>query len=346
MSRPVPIRLLILFAFCLGHFAVVNYGLMAAPVVSPQYLRIGGGAVNGGGFAIAGAIAGVLSSPPGGPSCKNGGSCGIPGMIAIVRSIPKLNERLAALNRREIDLLLVTGSEARLVKDQPGIRVIAGLTTQVVQIIVPMKSRIKSLQQLHGRRLALVDSDSSEGDDGANSFIKKWAEMEGLSGAYFITKASSNGETGLAVALKALEKNQIEALVVFGAVPNPEISAYALSQELRFLSLRPRAGNSPLAKIIQPAGLYNGQPQLTTIGSVSQLVVRTDMPRELVYSICRSIWEPHSLKSYGTVTASKGISLENAQLGLQWKLHSGAQKFYRELAASKNTSLSQKNLKP
>ncbi|MDI9409438.1 MAG: TAXI family TRAP transporter solute-binding subunit [Candidatus Pacebacteria bacterium] len=316
--------------FLVALFATSLQTSWAAQGVEPQYLRIGAGAVNGGGFAIAGAIAGVLSSPPGGPSCTNGGSCGIPGMIAIVRAIPNLSDRLAALGRREIDLVLLSGSEARMAREQAGFRTIAGLSSQMIQIMVPTKSRIKSQQQLAGRRLALVDADGFEGDDGANSYVKKWTESLGLSGSYFITRAANNGETGLAVALSALEKNQFDALVVFGAAPNPEIAAYALSHEVRFIPIRTPPVNSGLSKLVMTAGVYNGQAQTSSIGMVSQLVVRADMPRELVYQICQSIWDSHSLKSYATVTASRAIAAKNAQVGLQWRLHSGAVKYYRE----------------
>ncbi|MCX8500220.1 MAG: hypothetical protein ORO03_00780 [Alphaproteobacteria bacterium] len=304
--------------------------VQAASFITPQYLRIGAGAVNSPGFGVAGAIAGVLSSPLGGPSCANGGSCGIPGMIAIVHSIPKLPDRLAALRRGDIDLALVSGNEARQIKGQGGFRAVAGLTTETIQLMVPAKSRIRSHQQLRNRRVALVDTTLQDGEDSTGSTLRAWAESIGISGTYYSRKAGDSAEVPLTMALKRLEAQQLDALILYGTAPNRQLAAYAISHEVRFLPLRNLAEGLDLTRLTQASDLYNGQPETATLGTVSQFIARADMPRDLVYSICQSLWDERSLKAYSANNSLKLVGIADAQKGLQWRIHPGAAKFYRE----------------
>ena len=69
-------------------------GLCAAsvPVVTwaadqeNRFLRIGTGNVNGTYYQIGGLLADIVSNPPGSRPCDRGGSCGVPGLIAIAQS--------------------------------------------------------------------------------------------------------------------------------------------------------------------------------------------------------------------------------------------------------------------
>ena len=309
--------------------------LAATSFNAPQYLRIGAGAVTSDGFGLAGAIAGVLSSPPGGPSCANGGSCGIPGMIAIVHSVPRLRDRLAALRRGEVDLVLVSGNEARLVQRQGGFRAVAGLTAEMIQPMVPAKSRLRSHRQLRGKRVALVDTTVQDGEEAAGGLLRSWAAAEGISGTYFERKRGDAAEAPLAAALKGLEARSFDALILYDTVPNRQIAAYALSHEVRFLPVRNLPTGLTLTRLTQASDLYNGQPATATFGTVSQIIVRLDMPSDLVYSICQSLWNEQTVKAYAAHNSLKPIRRDHAQKGLQWRLHPGAVKYYREAAALK-----------
>ena len=51
-----------------------------------KFFRIGTGGAGGTYFPIGGLIANAISSPPGSRSCAKGGTCGVPGLIAIAVS--------------------------------------------------------------------------------------------------------------------------------------------------------------------------------------------------------------------------------------------------------------------
>src|SRR5918993_1259407 len=57
-----------------------------APAQEMTFFRIGTGGVSGTYYPIGGLIADIISNPPGGRPCEKGGSCGVPGLVAIAQS--------------------------------------------------------------------------------------------------------------------------------------------------------------------------------------------------------------------------------------------------------------------
>ena len=49
---------------------------------APQFFRIGTGSAGGTYYPIGGLIANAISNPPGSRACAEGGSCGVPGLVA------------------------------------------------------------------------------------------------------------------------------------------------------------------------------------------------------------------------------------------------------------------------
>ena len=58
----------------------------AAQAQEMKFFRIGTGGAGGTYFPIGGLIANAISSPPGARSCAKGGTCGVPGLVAIAVS--------------------------------------------------------------------------------------------------------------------------------------------------------------------------------------------------------------------------------------------------------------------
>ena len=51
-----------------------------------RFFRIGTGGTGGTYYPIGGLIANAISNPPGSRACDKGGSCGVPGLVAIAQS--------------------------------------------------------------------------------------------------------------------------------------------------------------------------------------------------------------------------------------------------------------------
>ena len=58
----------------------------SAQTVTPRFLRIATGPTESSLFAIGTLLGNVVSSPPGARECERGGSCGVPGLIAVTQS--------------------------------------------------------------------------------------------------------------------------------------------------------------------------------------------------------------------------------------------------------------------
>ena len=74
-----------------GIVAVVLAATLLAPAAAPpaqdiRFFQIGTGAVGGTSFAVGSLIANVISNPPGSRPCDTGGSCGVPGLVAVAVS--------------------------------------------------------------------------------------------------------------------------------------------------------------------------------------------------------------------------------------------------------------------
>ena len=66
----------------LGGLGVAAWGARPAAAQDIIFFRIGTGATAGTYFPIGGLIANAISNPPGSRSCADGGSCGVPGLVA------------------------------------------------------------------------------------------------------------------------------------------------------------------------------------------------------------------------------------------------------------------------
>lgn len=86
-----------------------------------------------------------------------------------------------------------------------------------------------------------------------------------------------------------------------------------------------------------PAGVYESiDEDVNTLGIVTNMVVRADLPEELVYNMCKVFWENHA-----EFAAVKGIwnsvKLEDALVGVGIPVHPGAQRCYDELGVSSSS---------
>ncbi|MEL7171805.1 MAG: TAXI family TRAP transporter solute-binding subunit, partial [Pseudomonadota bacterium] len=80
--------------------------LGAAATVSAQdmkFWRIGTGGAGGTYFPIGGLIANAISNPPGSRPCDKGGSCGVPGLVAIAVSTNASVANVNAIDAGQLD---------------------------------------------------------------------------------------------------------------------------------------------------------------------------------------------------------------------------------------------------
>src|SRR6266436_8156840 len=74
-----------------GILAVLVLGLLASPIADAaidelKFFRIGTAATTGTYFQIGGVLASAISKPSGSRDCDHGGSCGVPGLVAVAQA--------------------------------------------------------------------------------------------------------------------------------------------------------------------------------------------------------------------------------------------------------------------
>ncbi len=303
-----------------------------------QFFRIGAAATSGTFFEVGGAIASAISKPPGSPPCGHGGSCGVPGLVAVAQATQGSVENLRLIAADQIESGI---SQSDIVgwayagigifaADGPmkGLRAIANLFPEDVQIVVRGDSSIRSLADLRGKRISL-------GQMGSGT----------LADARVILAAAGLSEKDLSaehlrpgVAATNITEGTLDGFFLIGGTPVPVIRALASTTPVRLIPIddevlaRLKASSSSYRRSVIPADMYPGiDVEVPSIGFNALWIVSADEADDLIYAITKALWNEASqrlLAAHNPI--GKQVRLEDALEGLTVPLHPGAKRFYRE----------------
>ena len=137
----------------------------------PRIFRIGTGEIGGTYYPIGGIIASAISSPPGARPCDKGGSCGVPGLVAIAKTSDGSFANVEFAANRSFESGFVQSDIAnwaysgkgtfRKRKAQKSIRAIANLYPESFHVVVRDGSKISAIRDLKGRRVSLDEKGAS-----------------------------------------------------------------------------------------------------------------------------------------------------------------------------------------
>jgi uncharacterized protein len=320
--------------------AALAIGLASAQDI--QFFRIGTGGTGGTYFSIGSLIANAISNPPGSRACAKGGSCGVPGLVAVVQSSIGSVANIDAIRsgslesgiaQSDVAYWAVTGTGVFRDKGKmDGLRVIANLYPESVHLVVRKGAGIESVRDLKGKRVSLDEPGSGtlvdariileayglSEDDFAAEFIKPTPAMDRMKNnrldAFFFVAGYPAGAVSEAV-------SHIGAEIV--PIDGPEVAE--ILAKYRFF-----------ARNTIPAGVYDGIGETKTISVGAQWVVGTGVDETLVYEITKSLWNANSRKLLDNGHArGKAITLETALDGVEIPLHRGAARYYKEVGLLK-----------
>jgi TRAP transporter TAXI family solute receptor len=127
------------------------------------FFRIVTGGTVGTYFPIGGLIASALSNPPGSRLCEEGGSCGVPGMVATsvasngsVANVAAIASGSAQSGFVQSDIAYWAFSGTGIYEGRPKIdslRAIANLFPESVHLVVRKGSGINSVRDLKGKKV-------------------------------------------------------------------------------------------------------------------------------------------------------------------------------------------------
>jgi TRAP transporter TAXI family solute receptor len=302
-----------------------------------RFFSIGTGGTGGTYYPLGGTIAAAISNPPGSLPCDEGGSCGVPGLIAVAQasrgSVDNVEGMLADRFQSgfvQSDIAFFAYSGTGLFADRApaeDLRAIAALYPEHIQLVARADAGIGSVRELAGKRVSLDERGSgsyvnatqilaayglSEADL-EPSFIKAEpasdAMISGDLDAFFIT---SGYPTNAII--------ELGARIPITLVPIDGEEAEALVAEFQFYS-----------RGTVPADVYQNVGETRTLAVGAQWITRAGVDDDLVYEVTRTLWLPQTgrLLEVGHAKGST-VRLETALSGIAIPLHPGAERFYRE----------------
>jgi len=303
-----------------------------------RYFRIGTAATTGTYFQIGGMLANAISKPPGSRDCDRGGSCGVPGLIAVAQATQGSVENVQAVGAGRLESALAQSDVAHwalngtgLFKGKPPIRslrAIAALYPESVHLVVRANGPIQVLKDLKGKRVGLGEKESGTLVD-----ARLILEVAGIA-----EKDVKGDYRSLSLAAAAMGRDELDAFFLFGGYPVPAISELASTTPIRLIPLVADLADRIIKKYpffgtdTIPAGTYAGLNTATpTIGTRALWIVNSDVPETLVYEITKAIWRDANRRilDQGHPMGQR-IKLSTALEGVVVPLHPGAERFYRE----------------
>ena len=326
--------------------------LFAAPICDAvlaqetRYFRIGTAATGGSFFEIGGVVAGAISSPTDAPSCAHGGSCGVPGLVAIAQATPGSIENLKLINDGQIESGFAQADLAdwayKGIDDfagsgpLPRLRAIASLFPEAAHLVVRADSPVHSLADLAGKRVSLGEAGSGTAAD-----------------ARVLLAAAKLGEKDVTrqylrpgPAAEELKAGTIDAFFLVGGAPIPAIRDLAKSTPIRLVPFDGEIIDALKKnfvfyhRAVIPAGTYPGiDGDTPTFGFYALWLANADIDTDLIYAITKSLWNEATAKLLGTLDPiGQRIRLDRALNGVSVPLHPGAERFYRDVGLPVDTT--------
>jgi len=307
-----------------------------------SFFRIGTGGVGGTYYPVGGVVALAISNPPGSRSCDKGGSCGVPGLVAIPQSS---NGSVSNINGVDSDKLESGFAQSDTVywaysgtgvfkeeKPVESLRAIANLYPESIHVVVRKGAGIQSIRDLRGKRVSLDEPGSGTLVD-ARLILEAYGLSEKDLKAEYIKPnlAADKIRTGKLDAFFIVAGYPVSSVVKLARedkvnlIPLGGPEAVALKMNYRFFS-----------SATIPAGNYPGIEEMKTLSVGAQWIVRANVEESLVYAITKAFWNKQSRKLLDNGhPRGKVIVMDQALSGLGIPLHPGAERYYKEVGLIK-----------
>jgi TRAP transporter TAXI family solute receptor len=203
----------------------------------------------------------------------------------------------------------------------------SGLSTGVMQVVVPAGSKIKSLADLKGKKVAVGPAGGGALTVLNDIFQEYGFKMSNITPSYV---AYDEGVT-------MMTDGHIDAAVVYAAVPTPAVKTLSTGPHpFRMLELEEKIQKTILSKypyyvpVIIKKDIYGTSSDIRVVGTPNIVIVHSKLSDDLVYRVTKAFFEPAGLEMIrNSHPSARVLTLEKAAVAAV-PLHSGAEKFYRE----------------
>ncbi|MCA8906349.1 MAG: TAXI family TRAP transporter solute-binding subunit [Rhodospirillaceae bacterium] len=323
----------------LAGLAAVGLAL-ATPAAAQDitFFTIGTGGTGATYYPLGGVIANAVSNPPGSRPCDEGGSCGVPGLVAVAQSsrgsVNNVNGITSGLfnsgfSQSDVAYWAYTGTGV-FEGEEPmaDLRAIAALYPEHIHLVARADAGIDSVEDLAGMRVSLDEPGSGTYVDA--SII---LEAYGLSEEDIEAEYLKPGPAG-----DAMRNGQLDAFFIVAGYPTGAVVELANSIDVELV---PISGDGAQAIIdeygffsadVIPAGTYEGMDEdVETLAVGAQWITSANEDEDLIYAITAALWNENTRRLLD-VGHAKGasVTLDTALDGIGIPLHPGAERFYRE----------------
>lgn len=325
--------------FALAAVPRLSHAQAATGSEGGSFFRILTGSAHTTAFPVGTTIATAISNPPRSRPCERGGSCGVPGLIAVALTSAGSVANLAAIANESIEsgfaqadlaasAFLGEGLYFRRAA-QPNLRVIANLYPETVHLVVRRGSGIAEPRDLAGKRVS-IDRIGSGTRFNAEIILAAY----GLRFSQLRIVEADPGE-----AADLMSKDGLDAFFLISGQPAPTVGDLTDRNIAELVPLAGRQIENALrrhrffSRDVIAAGTYAGVDEIETLSIGMQWLVAEALDPALVYELLRALWHPQNRKilDAGPAMAQK-IRLGTAVLGISTPpLHIGAERYYREL---------------
>ncbi|PYE81394.1 TAXI family TRAP transporter solute-binding subunit [Pseudoroseicyclus aestuarii] len=321
--------------------AALAAGLAAATAATaqePQFFRIGTGGTAGTYYPIGGLIANAISSPPGSRSCDEGGSCGVPGLIATALSANGSVANVNAIAGGSLESGFSQSDVATWAQTGTGIwedreaveslRAIANLYPETIHLVADADSGITSVADLEGKTVSMDEPGSGTLVD-ARIILEAYGLSEEDVEAQYLKPDQ---------AAERMRDGAMDAFFFVGGFPAGAIAELASQDDIVLVPIDGEEAAaitdeySFFASQEVPGGTYEGvEEPVETLSVGAQWITSADQPEELIYEITAALWNDNT-RTLLDAGHQKGreITAETALDGVGIPLHPGAARFYEE----------------
>ncbi len=309
-------------------------GAMAQEI---NFFTIGTGGTGATYYPVGGVIANAISNPPGSRPCEEGGSCGVPGLIASAvssrGSVDNINAIASGLRNSgfvQSDVASWAYTGTGTMEGKPAVsdlRAIAALFPEHIHLIAGKDSGINSVADLKGKRVSLDEPGS-----GTRVDAELILASAGINLADITVEDLKPGP-----AAEALQNGKLDAFFIVAGYPTGSVVELASSTAIKLVNIDGDAAKALTDKYgffsqsDIPAGTYEGVDAASTVAVGAQWVTSAKESDDLIYNVTKALWNDNTRKLLDVGHAKgKAITKETALSGIGIPLHPGAERFYKE----------------
>ena len=317
-------------------------GTGSARAQQMKFFRIGTGGTAGTYYPLAGVIANAISNPPGSRPCNEGGSCGVPGLVATavasngsVANINSINGGSMESGFSQSDVAYWAWTGTGIYEGKPkveSLRIIANLYPESIHLVARKGSGFKSVADLKGKRVSLDEPGSGTLVDARLVLAAFGMTDKDIKAEYLKPQQSAD----------KLKDGALDAFISVSGYPQGAIVELAATSGIELVPVEGPGIDKMLtqytffARDEIPGDAYKGVAGVKTISVNAQWVTSTKQPDDLVYEITKALWNDNTRKLLDAGHAKgKAVQIKTALAGVGVPLHPGAEKFYKEKGMAK-----------